>query len=461
MNRKITGILFLLVNLLIQLTFAEFKWEEAVPESEGMSSEKLEAMKNTLAEKGTKSFLVIRNDKIVYEWYAPGYGPQKRHYTASLAKAIVGGTSLMLALNDGLISVDDYACNYIPQWKNHPLKSKITIRHLATHSSGIENAEQNGIPHMEIPGWKGDFWRKDPDPFTIARDKAPVIFEPGSRYDYSNPGMAMLAYAVTASLKNAPQKDILTLLKERIMKPIGVSNEEWSIGYGRGYEVDGLTLYANWGGASFTARAVARIGRLMLYKGNWDGKQLVKPEWVNECIKYAGTPTPDRKTDDHSPGSGLCWWINFDGVWQKVPRDAFAGAGAGHQILLVVPSLNLIMVRMGDQMGDAKWGSSFWEYVESYLFEPLMEAITDIEPVYYDGALIKGAVLAPQSSITVKAEGSDNWPITWADDDNLYTAYGDGWGFEPKVEKKLSLGFAKIIGATSNLSGFNIRLSSE
>jgi len=61
---------------------------------------------------------------------------------------------------------------------------------------------------------KRDFWRKKPDPFTVARDKAPVISTPGAKYDYSNPGMGMLAYAVTASLKSTPQSDILTLLKD-------------------------------------------------------------------------------------------------------------------------------------------------------------------------------------------------------------------------------------------------------
>ncbi|HDY87441.1 MAG TPA: hypothetical protein ENH82_04905, partial [bacterium] len=392
-------------------------------------------------------------------WYAPGHGQKKRHGTASLAKALVGGMSLMLALNDGNIAVDDLACKYIPQWKDHPQKSKITIRHLATHSSGIENAEQNGMPHMQIPGWKGDFWRKKPDPFTIARDKAPVIFQPGSKYDYSNTGMGMLAYAVTASIKDSPQQDILTLLRERIMKPIGIAADEWSIGYGKGYSVDDLNLYANWGGGSFTALAAAKVGRLMLQKGSWEGQKLVDPEWILECVKYAETPTPNRSEDNHSPGSGLCWWTNFDGVWKNVPRDAFAGAGAGHQILLVVPSLDLIMVRNGAQIGDIKWGNTFWGYAEEYLFDRLMDAVTDTEPVYYNGAVIKGAVLAPQSSIILKAEGSDNWAVTWADDDNLYTAYGDGWGFKPKVKQKLSLGLAKIIGEPADFTGINIRSS--
>jgi hypothetical protein len=57
-------------------------------------------------------------------------------------------------------------------------------------------------------------------------------------------------------------------------------------------------------------------------------------------------------------------------------------------------------------------------------------------------------------------EGSDNWPLTWADDDALYAAYGDGWGFEPRTERKLSLGLAKITGGPSDFEGVNIRSDS-
>jgi hypothetical protein len=64
---------------------------------------------------------------------------------------------------------------------------------------------------------------------------------------------------------------------------------------------------------------------------------------------------------------------------------------------------------------------------------------------------------APAEGIVRLAEGSDNWPITWADDDELYTAYGDGWGFEPRVDEKLSLGFARISGMPPKIRGMNIR----
>jgi len=464
-NLLAKAILYGCVSLFIITCFSDcawagqgdFEWQKASPEAEGMSSQKLDAARDVLSEKGTKTFLVIRNDKIVYEWYAPDFGPDKKHYTASMAKALVGGVSLMLALNDGLLSADDPACKYIPEWKGHPQKSKITIRHLATHSSGIEDAEQDEIGHFELPGWKGQFWKQQPDPFTVSRDEAPVIFEPGSQYAYSNPGMALLSYAVTAALKGTEHTDVRTLLRQRIMKPIGVKDSDWSIGYGKTFEVNGLNLVANWGGGGYTARAVARVGRLMLRKGNWQGRQLVDSKWIEEVTKYTGTPLPlsERSGGNPAPASGLGWWTNFDGVWSKVPRDAFAGAGAGNQVLLVVPSLELIIVRNGSNLFDSSKGEGFWAGIEKYLFNPVMEAVAG--PPYPPSPVIKKIAWAPVDEIIRKASGSDNWPITRADDDTQYTAYGDGWGFEPKTNEKLSLGIAKITGFPPDFKGTNIR----
>ena len=266
-----------------------------------MSRAALDAWKDRLAALKTNALLVIRHDKIVYEWYAEGHGPERKQGTASLAKAIVGGTSLMVALQDRRLQADDLASRYIPAWRGDPQKSRITIRHLATHTSGIEDAEQDDIDHASLPGWKGAFWKREPDPFSIAVHQAPVIFPPGSSYAYSNPGMADLAYAVTASLKGAPQTDIHALLKARVMEPLGIPESNWSIGYGRPYEVDGLQLYANWGGGLFTPRATARIGQLMLHQGVWDGKrlfdravgaaydQLCGPSHSNAELRPAGT----------------------------------------------------------------------------------------------------------------------------------------------------------------------------
>ena len=245
-----------------------------------MSSTALESAWAVLKDRQTTALLVIRHDRIVFERYAPGHGRTKPHYTASMAKALVGGLSLMVAMHDGRISPDDPAHRYVPQWRDDPKRREITVRHLATHTSGIEDAEADGIPHDRLTGWKGDFWKRLPpphDPFTLARDPAPVLDMPGTKERYSNPGMAMLGYCVTASLRGTDDADLRSLLKHRIMRPLGVPDAEWSVGYGTTTTVDGLPLVATWGGGSYSPNAVARVGRLMLHKGNWEGRRLLSP----------------------------------------------------------------------------------------------------------------------------------------------------------------------------------------
>jgi hypothetical protein len=144
----------------------------------------------------------------------------------------------------------------------------------------------------------------------------------------------------------------------------------------------------------------------------------------------------------------------MDGIWEHVPKDAFAGAGAGHQILLVVPSLDLIVVRFGSDLSDDAENEGFWTAAELKLFNPVMDAIT--ESPYPSSQFIETVEFAPAQDILRLAEGSDNWPVTWAADDNLYTAYGDGWGFEPKRDIKLSLGLAKVEGRPPDIIGYNI-----
>jgi CubicO group peptidase (beta-lactamase class C family) len=433
---------------------APFAWQTATPESQGLSGPKLDALRDALAARKTTGFLVVRNDRIVYEWYADGQGPVKPHGTASLAKAVVGGLSLAVALTDRRIALDDPAAKFIPSWKDDPQKSRITIRQLGSHTSGLSDAEQDRLPHDKLTGWKGDFWKALPppnDPFTIARDLAPAIFEPGTRLQYSNPAIGMLTYAVTASLRDSPQKDVRTLLRDRVMRRIGVADDEWSVGYRKTYDLNGLPLVASWGGGSYTARALARIGRLVIRGGDWDGARVLSQEAVREVTTSAGL----------IGDCGMGWWTNAAGRYPKVPRDAVWGAGAGDQVLLVVPSLNLIMVRNGETLVPPPKSADPTDVLALYhdgrarvLFEPLIEAVT---APYPPSSVITGLRWAPEESIVRAAKDSDIWATTWADDGCLYSAYGDGTGFVPKAAEKLSLGLCRIEGEPDNLTGVNVR----
>jgi hypothetical protein len=87
-------------------------------------------------------------------------------------------------------------------------------------------------------------------------------------------------------------------------------------------------------------------------------------------------------------------------------------------------------------------------------------SISDDSP-YPESRCITSLTWSKPSTIVRKAPGSDTWPMTWADDNALYTTFGDGWGFEPQVPDKLSLGLAKIIGGPDDFTGINIRSTGE
>src|SRR5688500_20406883 len=79
----------------------------------------------------------------------------------------------------------------------------------------------------------------------------------------------------------------------------------------------------------------------------------------------------------------------------------------------------------------------------------------DPVPPYPPSPVIKEIAWSPAATVVRRAVDGDNWPVTWADDDAIYTTWGDGTGFEPKVERKLSCGFARVTGSPEAFTGVN------
>jgi CubicO group peptidase (beta-lactamase class C family) len=324
-----------------------------------------------LIEDTTKALILVKDNKVVFEWYKNN-NPGRLYGVASLSKALVGSMSLALALHDGLVSMDDPAWHYIRHWEQDPIKKRITIRHLATHSSGMPHRPEKADNKS---GWEYAFWNRKPELFSLVLSDAPLECMPGECYKYSGPAYAALAYALTNRLRTTDQPDARAQLEERLMQPLGIPDSDWSISYGESYEVDGMTVYASWGGASFTARAAARIGQLMLSGGKWNGKELINAASVKQVISYMNTPLPDNSTVKPLPAAG--WWSNANNAWPSLPTDAYVGAGAGHEIMLIVPSMGIVLVRYGRKLGNDLWAGDYWNALERKLFRPLMKTVTN------------------------------------------------------------------------------------
>ncbi|MGH7134911.1 MAG: hypothetical protein ACREHD_04175, partial [Pirellulales bacterium] len=187
-------------------------------------------------------------------------------------------------------------------------------------------------------------------------------------------------------------------------------------------------------------------------------KEILPREFVRQAgttLKaVTGLPVVDAKeygkASDHY---GLLWWNNADGTLPGVPRDAFWSWGLYDSLIVVIPSLDLVVARAGKSWQRAEDGDHY-DVLKPFL-TPLAAAAQ--QPLYPQSSVIRGIEWAPPSSIVRRARGSDNWPITWGDDDLVYTAYGDGRGFEPFVGEKLSLGLSTIKGDANDFVAVNLR----
>jgi CubicO group peptidase (beta-lactamase class C family) len=354
-------------------------WESAEPRSMGLDPARLDSLIDALRSRATDVFLVVRNGVIVSEWYGPGYGPDTPFGMAAMAKAVTGSMALLLTVSDGCIDLDDRVAEYYSGWLQDSTKSHITIRQLASHSSGLDDVDFTDASD----GWKQYYYQHPDERFQLALERAPSLFDAGEHQLYSGLGYYALAYALTKSRRGLPQDDLGSLLRERLFEPLEVPRRAWGLSYGESYDFDGMRLYAIGSGAAITARAAARVGQLVLNRGAWRGTQLIPARWVDTLRSQEPLPA-EQRVDSTELGVGLGWWRNRDQLLTSLPSDAMVGLGNGDRVLLVVPSLDLVMVRSGDLLAPAEGAAIWrnpWSRLDEHLFGPLMAAIIDSQPL--------------------------------------------------------------------------------
>ena len=414
-----------------EAVFPARDWVKSTPAEAGMGSRELERAR-AYALTGDGSGYVTRHGKLVLSW-----GDVRQRYDLKSTTKSIGVTALGLAIADGKMRLADLASKHHPSLGVPPEENRktgwidgIALFHLATQTAGFEK-----------PG-----------------GYAKLLFEPGTRWHYSDAGPNWLAECVTL----AYQRDVDQLMFERVFTPIGITREDltWRKNQYRPHEIDGIARREFGAGIHANVDAMARLGYLYLRGGQWQGKQLVPQEFVDLAGKTPKkiSPLPSHAETEHGNAAahyGLLWWNNNDGTLANVPRDAYWSWGLYDSLILVIPSLDIVVSRAGKSW-KREAGGKHYDVLRPFL-GPIVASVGRTKRS--EGA-IRGIEWAPIETIVKKARGSDNWPMTWGEDDALYTAYGDGWGFEPRVPKKLSLGFAKVTGSPADFAGENIRSES-
>jgi CubicO group peptidase (beta-lactamase class C family) len=303
-----------------------------------------ESLEEYLDASGTTAFLVIHDDRLLYERYFDGYDESSIHTSFSMAKSFASAL-VGIAIDEGHInSVNEPITNYIPELleKDERFES-ITIRHLLTMSSGIKYEEGGDLPWSEEADDTKTYYATDLR--KLAFENSRIEGKPGEYFEYNNYNPLLIGMI----LERATGMSVSRYLQQKLWKPMGMEADgSWSLDSTE----NGFEKMES--GVNARARDFARFGMLFAEEGNWEGRQLISRGWVEESTR-ADTST------DPSQDYQYFWWVNTP----EGESYHFSARGNYGQYIYVAPEKDLVIVRLGKEEGEQ--GYDYW----IYLFEEL------------------------------------------------------------------------------------------
>ncbi len=297
----------------------------------------------------TRAVVVIHRGRLVAERYAPGFGPDTPFVSWSMAKSVTQAL-LGIAVRKGLVDIDKPMGN--PRWKAGDPRAAIPWRHWINMTDGQEYHEI-GVVDPTLNDAASMLYgrgRLDVAGFAAA---LPLVHAPGTHWNYNSAGMNLIAdalgrvFAPGASPAERRAR-VAAELKDELFGPIGMTSAQPEFDQA-GTFLGSSLVYA-------TARDWARFGLLYLRDGEWDGRRILPAGWVD----FARTKTPATNCDVYGAG----FWVTpaagrgkpYVALAPDGPRDIFLAQGHEGQVVVVVPSKDLVLVRLGlfdDRVG---WG---------------------------------------------------------------------------------------------------------
>ena len=268
--------------------------------------------------KKTRAVIVIYKDQILSEKYTEGFTEETKLLGWSMTKSI---TSAVLGVleKQGKVSLDQD--HLFESWENDE-RSQITLDNLLHMNSGLEWVEDyNTI--CDVTNML--FLEED---MTKIQLEKPLIGIPNQSWNYSSGTTNLLSGFIRNQFKT--HQEYLDFWYAELIDKVGMHSMIIET------DISGNYVGSSYGWA--TARDWAKFGLLYLHKGNWNGEQLLSESWVN----YSATPT------NGSNGLyGAHFWLNAGGVYPNVPRDLYSCNGYQGQHVFIIPSKDMVIVRMG------------------------------------------------------------------------------------------------------------------
>lgn len=276
------------------------------------------------------AYLVIEDDEVIFEKY---WGEHSKTVISNSFSMVKSVTALLIGIahDEGLIqSLDEPACTYIPELCNVSDKnSAITIRDLLSMTSTINFDEHYGDPFgfMARATYGSDLAEVTYDGFMAQKD-------PGSEWEYLGGNTLLLGFIV----ENVTGRTLSDYMSEKLWKPMGAeSPAHWALDNEGGREKSYCCFNA-------TTRDFSRLGKLLMQRGNWGGNQLVSAEFVDEMVTPLNVPDGRGVEADHY---GYQIWLDEQKGEKIINYRGMLG-----QYITVIPSRDLIIVRLGHSRGE-------------------------------------------------------------------------------------------------------------
>lgn len=292
---------------------ADADWETTAISELGWNQSAIQPLKDYLVEKNSKSFMILVNGRILMEEYFDGHTASSDWEWNSAGKTLVGATT-GIAQQEQLLDIDSDVSDYLEtEWTSMPLEkeSLITVRHLLTMTSGIDDSKQ-----------------------LVVKQNLTYVADAGTRWAYGNVFQKLIDVVTEAA-----NQDFELYFNEKLRNKIGMDGY-WNYG-------TIFTIYYS------TTRSMARFGLLALNKGKWKNEQIVDESFF---IESTGT------SQEINPSYGFFWWLNgkvkymlpggqavYDGpLVPNAPAAMYAAMGALDQRIYVIPEKKMVIVRMGN-----------------------------------------------------------------------------------------------------------------
>ncbi|WP_375562014.1 serine hydrolase [Bernardetia sp. OM2101] len=294
----------------------ENNWETMSASELEWCEQHIDSLYTFLEEKNTKGFIVLKNGKIVLEKYFGTFTGDSVWYWASAGKSMVA-TLVGIAQRSSLLDINKKTSTYLGEgWTSltKEQEDKITIRHQMTMTTGLREADITGVDNCIEPSCLN------------------YGSEPDTRWYYYNSPYRLLQHV----LDSATGKPINQYFAERVTRKTGITG-----------------AFLNYILVS-KPRSMARFGLLILNKGKWENNPV-----LNDAMYFEQMTTTSQLLN---PAYGYLWWLNgkdkfkipaSDEIYEgsmipNAPSDMIAALGANDQKIYVVPSQNLVVVRVGN-----------------------------------------------------------------------------------------------------------------